>query len=407
MALMWLRIFLLKRMLLMKAKNFLRHTFMIPIFKLLASHVERHQNIHNINFNICAGSSGKVLVSYITAGLLNKDISMYHTNIKESLVIIKYFIDRGYVVDIFDCNDQEHLSEIDSYDIIFGFGAAYKRACELNKDAKKIAYLTESAPNVSYKNEAERIEYYFKRHGIKVGIERSGVFLKNDEICFSDNGLCVGNEFTAIGYKEDFPNMHISFITPSGMYNDKFVYKNKKSKEECNFLWFGSSGAVHKGLDILLDVFQRSTECHLYVCGLNSSEKWLMRQYRKCMNIHECGFIDVQSSNYLELLDKVAFVILPSAAEGMSTSVLTCMRHGLIPIVTVNTGITLKNFGVSLDDFHIEYMLQVIKCVSEYSIERINEERSKVYDYANEEFSLMAYKSRLYSALDKIIDAKE
>lgn len=404
---MFLGVFLYKRAIGIKIKHILRCKIIIPIMKFFDRYVERKQNVYNINFDICSRSSGKVLVSYITAGLLNKNRSMHHTNIKESLVIIKYFIDRGYAVDIFDCNDQEHLSEIDSYDIIFGFGAAYKRACELNKDAKKIAYLTECAPNMSYKNEAERIEYYFKRHGIKIGIERSGVFFKNDEICFSDDGLFMGNEFTAIGYKEAFPNMHISFITPSGMYNNTFVYKDKQSKKECNFLWFGSSGAVHKGLDILLDVFQRNTECHLYVCGLNSSEKWLMRQYRKCMNIHECGFVDVQSSKYLELLDKVAFVILPSAAEGMATSVLTCMRHGLIPIVTVNTGITLKNFGVSLEDFHIEYMMQVVKCVSEYSIERINEERSKVYEYANEEFSLMAYKSRLYSALDKIIDAKE
>ncbi len=32
-------------------------------------------------------------------------------------------------------------------------------------------------------------------------------------------------------------------------------------------MWFGSGGMIHKGLDLVLEVFARMQEYHLHICG--------------------------------------------------------------------------------------------------------------------------------------------
>ena len=48
------------------------------------------------------------------------------------------------------------------------------------------------------------------------------------------------------------------------------------------FVFFGSLGAVHKGLDLLLEVFSRmTTDCKLYVCSGYEKEEDFCKLYHK------------------------------------------------------------------------------------------------------------------------------
>lgn len=81
----------------------------------------------------------------------------------------------------------------------------------------------------------------------------------------------LGNEYTSRTFR----------------YAQKLVYRNPISTPcqypwpededfgDCRkrFLWFGSGGMVHKGLDLVLEAFAEMPEYHLTVCGPVSREQ--------------------------------------------------------------------------------------------------------------------------------------
>lgn len=174
------------------------------------------------------------------------------------------------------------------------------------------------------------------------------------------------------------------------MITTRIYYPPPADTNSCKdrFVWFGSSGAILKGLDILLDVFSSMPEATLYICGLYGSDRWLLDGYEQCSNIVDCGFVDVASDRYLELLAKASWVILPSASEGMATSVLTCMRHGLIPIVTDAAGVDVGDLGIRLKDYKVDYIRSVIEQARTLTDKEIEERRQKTYDVANRLYSI-------------------
>ncbi len=315
----------------------------------------------NINKNVCSNNQKKILISYIDS-IFNKDIinGITHTNFLEAYVIVKTFIDLEYSVDVIAYDDEYNIKKMlaKKYDIIFGLGKPYELACRYNKDALKIVYLTENAPEYSYNNEVGRIEYYYERHNKKTKITRSGLYFNNEMIRESNYGIFLGNRYNSQNFRNLMPLENLYLLNPTALINRNYKKDNNKNFNNCkkNFLWFGSFGAIHKGLDILLDVFKNNQDINLYIAGLNKSERWLLRDYKDCSNIIDCGFINVKSEKFLKLINKVGFVILPSASEAMSTSVLTCMKHGLIPIVTPNTCINTENIGILLEDYKVDYI---------------------------------------------------
>ena len=170
-----------------------------------------------------------------------------------------------------------------------------------------------------------------------------------------------------------------------------------------NFLWFGSSGAIHKGLDILLDIFKENKNLKLYIAGLSDTEKWVISHYKDCKNIINLGFVDVQSLEFIEIMDKVAFVLLPSASEGMSTSVLTCMKHGLIPVVTANVGIDVDNIGIFLDDYKIEYVENKILELSNMDNSKIKELYNNLLLYVDDKFEVKYFKEDFNKIINSIL----
>lgn len=359
--------------------------------------------VQNLNINLNDENQKKVLVSYLPP--FNIDYSNYfgHTNRLESAVIIKSFMQRGFSVDVIPCYTDFYKFQLQGkrYDVIFGLGKPFEYACQNNQNAIKIIYLTECSPQLSYENESKRLKYFYDRHKKKLKLLRTGKFFNEEMIKNSEYGIFFGNSITKKSYLQNYPSLKLQLMSPSGSKNRDFIL-NKNSVEK-NFLWFGSFGAVHKGLDILLDVFSLLPETKLFICGLSETEKWLFDRYKNCKNIIDMGFILVQSNDYLSLLDRVSFVIHPSACEGMSTSVLTCMRHGLIPVVTPYCGIDVFDFGYLLDDYKVEYVLGFIKKLLAISDLEILNKKEKSFYYANSHFSLKEFEINFNRCLKNIL----
>lgn len=356
--------------------------------------------VPNINFDY-VDKQKKVLLSYSSCTFSYDYPSvLYHSNSKEITQFIKILIDLDFCVDVIDC-DHPFPNKIigeKTYDVIIGFGEPYECACLNSPNAIKIFYLTENLPSYVAKKSEERYIYYKKRtKNRRIGIRRDATLFKEEYLYLSDFVI----ELRDVPLNLD--NIIEYCISPTGLINDSYIWIDKDfEKARKNFLWFGSSGAIHKGLDILIDVFKKSPDVNLYIYGLDKSESFLLRS--KSENIYACGTINVNSSLYLtEIIERCAFVILPSCSEAQSTAVITNMLHGLIPIVSRECQFPDFPFGFQLEDYTVEYVDKIVNTVTKISVEELSDRSYKTYIYAREHYTINVYSSKLKSILENII----
>lgn len=386
-------------------KQKIKDCIIFPLLNFFEKHIPKYIFYQNINLNLNNPRQKKILISYITAPMEYKETQkIRHTNIHESIQILHTFITKGYSIDLIHCQDNKNILLLreKKYDLIFGFGEPFYQACLLNPDSFKIIYLTESEPSFSLKQETDRIKYFYKRHSIKTSVKRSKEYFKEKYIKIADFGILIGNMCTIKSYNRKLNQIYL--LKSTGLMNPEYkLYSRDLQKSKKNFVWFGSSGAIHKGLDILIDVFKAMPDCTLYVCGLSALEKEELSYMKDYTNIIDLGFMDVYSSPFLDLVNNCSYVILPSCSEGMATSVLTCMNHSLIPIITKETGIDVFDFGIEIEDYHIESVIQIIKRASNLSDQQLQIMHEKVFDYAIKNFNLENFTNNFSRIIDNIV----
>jgi hypothetical protein len=192
----------------------------------------------------------------------------------EFLAMLKTFIDYNMCIDIVPSfsTQKKDCKNILKYDIIFGFGESFFNACNNNPNALKIAYITESHPKFSLEQENNRLEYYFQRHKKRPAIVRSGVFYKEEHINSADYAIIIGNHRTLDTFRNF--NGKLYSLTPTAIFNPNYEWKLRDySKSKKRFVWFGGNGCIHKGLDLLIDIFSTENEYTLYICGMDQKEK--------------------------------------------------------------------------------------------------------------------------------------
>ena len=236
----------------------------------------------------------KILISY-----LDYDRTAYslrhanvHTNLQEMMQMIKVLIDMDYSIDVCACNNEDAALEMpsDYYDVIFGFGDMFKLAKKRNPKAYAIMYMTENPYTVSRNGEQERIDYFYERTGKKIPFARTGKFyLENDE-SLADAVICLGE-------KKYFNNDKVQRIFPSAFKNKKYEVNVCEKRRNTNFLVFGVKGFVHKGNDLLIEVFQKHPEWKLYMCGREIHEECRRLGLVLPANVIDCGFVDVSYVN--------------------------------------------------------------------------------------------------------------
>jgi len=384
-------------------KKILKKILPNVIIKKIKAINEKNRLYQNINLDILKKNQKKVLISYITKSLETNFFrnNAAHPNIFEINQIIKSFIKLNYSIDVINSLDEFNLSIICSkeYDVIFGFGEPFYKASINNKNAKKIIYLTERHPNFSKLKEKERIKYYYKRHHTKVNITRSGRYYRKKDIDIADYAIILGSR---LSYENI--SAKIKTLNPTGLINTKYIYKErnfKKSKK--NFVWFGSYGVVHKGLDILIDVFNDLKDINLYICGLNDSEKWILKNIQR-KNIKYLGFININSDYFIDLMNKCSYVILPSCAESSATGVLTCMNHGLIPVVTKEVSINFEGRGLFLlEDYTVEYVKDYIIKLSNLGDKLISTFHKEIFEYSRKNYNITRFSKRFDKILREIL----
>jgi len=362
------------------------------------------------NYNkFCQKKIGHALLYYKTDSLAIKSLAdkYVHTNNWEVLEIVKILNKLGYWVDILDRSvDIEDLDIIeDKYDIFIGLGAGdsgkyFGNIAEKLNKAIKIFYACGPEPEESNRLILERYDYFKKRHPenkdviirrTKKEVDINKVMKKTDVI------FCIGNEFTIDTYKKHCKPIYR--INPSSSPLISTSINDLADKSQRKFLYFGGNGNIVKGLGISIEVFSKNPELELFICAPKESDfnAIYCDILKKSKNIHFIGFIDVAGKKFNELTKKCGYVILPSCSEGSATSVLTCMRKGLIPITTYESGIDLGDFGYKIEVLDIEklknQLLSIAQTPKEEFLEKIRKTYFESFNYTQAKFSEMFEKS--------------
>jgi len=169
-------------------------------------------------------------------------------------------------------------------------------------------------------------------------------------------------------------------------------------------VWFGSKGAIHKGLDLVLDFFLKNPDLNLHICGELQKESRFYEIYRKRIlsspNIRMYGFVDIMSEDFKKIMKLGVFSILPSCSEANATSVLTTMANGgMIPIVTRNTGIDIHDYGILIEELSPEGIEKSIHFSQTLSLEQVNNRSEKIFNYCQTNYTIENFKRNLRKIL--------
>jgi hypothetical protein len=300
-------------------------------------------NLYNSNF------TKKVLISYITHPYKNINKN-HHSNNIESTIISNIFHQMGYVVDVFHYESKSKIN-FNEYVVIFGIGQLFNKAVQhKNINIKYIYYSTGAYFNFQNIAEIKRLKYLFNRTG---KILKSKRFIHNQMYYatqFCDAILIIGNSWTlSTYYKSNVPKFKI----PQSVFNVewKSELKDRKIINNKNFLWFGGTGLVHKGLDLAIECFKDLKDFNLYIFGPKEEDFFeLYKEDFLLSNIKYLGFVNINSIAFKETINKCNFSLFPSCSEGGSGSLLQTMKLGLIPIATIETGVDFRENGFCITD---------------------------------------------------------
>jgi glycosyltransferase involved in cell wall biosynthesis len=210
----------------------------------------------------------------------------------------------------------------------------------------------------------------------------------------------LGNERTRETYPEKYWHK-MELVTVSASEVGKQAKKMRESvPPKREFLWFFGSGAVHKGLDLLLEVFARHPELQLHVVGAIAPEEDFYELYKEELtatkNIHNHGYLFPSSAEFQGLLKDVFCFVAPTCSEGISPSVVTCLQLGLYPVISLDTGVTLPDgCGLYIESLTIDEVEKHVLAAMELKDDEIIHQVQKTQADALARFSRSAFKSQM------------
>lgn len=363
----------------------------------------------NINRDLTNVKQKNVLIVYLSIQMKNiyeeQHANYYHLN-----QMIHYFIKHDWCVDTCMCNDDDAIERLlcNNYDLIIGLGSAWRKSIKIFPKAQKVLLLTENIPEVVREKYTYRVKYFNQRHpelDSNKAEARMGYF-KQQDLYDADHIIFMSSPYNGEYFKKN--NINCRYVVSNAIQNSRYKYDRVKAinsihLRKYNFVFFGCNGFIHKGIDILCDVFTKISECTLNLYGINEKELSLIKKICPS-NVKICGNINVQSEDFIkEIVDKNAFIILPSCSEGMSTGVVTCMLHGLIPIVSRESGLLDSELVTFLKESSVEHITNVVNNIISIKDEELVDRSEKIIEYTSQTYSLKAFDKSFANAMQDII----
>jgi glycosyltransferase involved in cell wall biosynthesis len=357
-------------------------------------------------------SIGRVLFSFLIPPFEGQ-LGHKHSVPLECYTAALIFDSYGYQV---DAVDYASTIEIDTsvYDFIYGFGSALERSfsSRATKHPVRIAYYNGCNPSYGNLVSALRVKDVYKKTGIMLAESARVVQVPwRLQTILCDHLIVLGNSFVVNTYLAEDPTLNVSRL--NGFFFDFYdidLEKKDFNVARENFLWFGNLGAIHKGLDLLLNVFAETPELNLHICGLSDHELEFNQFYRhkieNSSNIINHGFVNLESDEFKKIMDLCGAIVFPSVSEGSPGSVLNVMANGgIIPIVSISTGLDVEDFGIVFSEISHESIRESIQAFMQLSDFELRQMAVDVKQHIRSEFSYQKYSSNLNEIIGSLIAA--
>ena len=345
------------------------------------------------------------MISYIPDDVSKpeSEVSSAHTHFWECRYMAQSFARAGFLVDVVDFADGTFKPE-KRYDVLVSARTNLERlAKHVDPDCLKIAHLDTAHFLTHNANALARLRDIRERHGIALRSNR--MVEDNWALEAADMGCVLGNAFTADSYA--YAGKTIHRIPLSSVRS--FDWQDDKDFEACRdtFLWFGSGGFAHKGLDLVIDAFARLPDLRLVICGPIDKEPRFVKAFKQAMyhsdNIETVGWVDVTSSDFEALRQRTLATIYPSCSEGGGGCVITCMHAGLIPVVTPEASVDIGDSGILLESASIEAICDAARTLSKAAPDELAKRARAAWTIARENHTRESFASHYDHFLDEIV----
>ena len=330
-----------------------------------------------------------------------------HQNKREALIIGKIFHSLGYNVKVALFNAPEECDNR-KYEIIFGLEPNFVTMSQNNPKALKIYYATGAYWKHQRTMVINRTNLFNKEHRTSLSYSRLVDAHNSCEI--ADKIFQIGSSFTIQTYPLKLQNK-IKIINQSSNFIQECNLEHKLQNVSMkDFLWFGSSGSILKGLDLVLEYFINHPQYNLHVIG--PIDDGFIDYYQtiiaKCPNITLHGFLNTTSEEFMHLAYLCSFNIFPSGSEGgCPGSVITLMQMGVIPITSQWGAMDkIEHYGYLLSELTIEAIDKAIKWTISLPQDKFHKMIEENISYSKQTWNLERFENEFRSILKETIKTK-
>ena len=371
----------------------------------------RYADVHDTafrSFRPAGEIRGRALLAHEIEGLLlpaDAPAPVGHNNIGEARAMRETLLGLGFAVDVIS-RERARFRPRHRYDLFVGARQNFARiAATLPSDCIRVAHLDTAHWLVN--NAAIFARELALRDRRGVAIDSHKFIQINRAIETADYATLLGNDFDFDSYafagKPVFQVPNPSAVTYPWAGDKDFAAAAGR------FLWIGSQGLVHKGLDLVLEAFARMPDLHLTVCGPIREDKAFEAAFRRELyatpNIETLGWVDIASPAFADLCRRTAALVYPSAAEACCGTVVNSMQAGLIPIVSVGAGVDVDpDFGMVLGELSVEAISQAVRSLAARPPADLAAMARRAWTVARDTYTVETYRAVFGAAIERIVD---
>lgn len=351
------------------------------------------------------GKRGRVLLAYIVDSFLKSKLARVttHTHFLEARLIAEMYLQHDFDIDVIDYRYGDFLPRREYRILVSARTHLASLAERMPSTCLKIAHLDTSHYVFNNRATYQRVWALQQRRGFSSSSVR--VVEPNQAIERADVGAVLGNRrFTLPTYAyAGKPLYSLPVVTDFSLPWVERDYADARRR----FLWLGSGGLVHKGLDVTLEAFCRLPAFELSVCGPLAKEVEFCRQYARELyqqpNVRAFGWVDVISTQFIALAQHAVAFVYPSCAEGQAGAAILALRAGLIPIVSRETGVDVDDFGLVLDDCQPQAIADAVQYLAQLPAAELRRRSRAAWEYAQAHHTPAAYRTAYGRMLAEIL----
>lgn len=294
------------------------------------------------------------------------------------------FVAEGCRVDVVERNDPRVVPQL-AYDVVVDIHRNLERwSPHLSASCLKVLHVTGAHWLTQNVAEMERLLALRERRGLSLQPRRQAPPVAAIEA--ADCATVLGNAFTLESFA--FARKPLHRIPISSAYEFDWVNEKNWGAARKKFLWLGSFGMVHKGLDLVLEAFAGMPDLELTVCGRPEKEADFFGLYERELtgfaNIHHAGWVDPDSEIFTHIRETHGAVVYPSCSEGGGGAVIHCLHAGMLPVVTRAASVDIGSFGVDIGAGTVEAVRNAVRLVSELAPHELEARSRAAWEHARE-----------------------